>query len=431
MTSHMPAHASRASVITTVAAVVALILLGVASPASAAGSSGTPTLEQGIGMQGAPSVRVRTLQRALERRGYDVGRPGADGRFGPLTAKAVRRLQKAHGLKANGIVRRSTRRTLGLTLPAAKPKAAATTKHKAATTKHKAAATKHKAAATKDKAAATKDKAAATKHKAAATTHKAAATKQQPKAVGKPAASLVTNPPPAQPAAAPTTPIARLDSQRSFGEIVATVVFWVVIASLSLLGAIAAWRWARRRRSGGRVVVPAQPTAATERVIGYVSMSPGTTPADHDRSAEAIIAACREADRELVDIVCDAADGRPLERPGLTHALGRIAEGQARGLVMSDMRIFSRSKRELAALVEWFRAADATLVALDLDFDTSTPEGRQVATALLALDGEETDRVSREADAPSEPRINGRRPVRERPQRLGERVMRERLETKG
>ena len=81
--------------------------------------------------------------------------------------------------------------------------------------------------------------------------------------------------------------------------------------------------------------------------------------------------------------------------------------------------------------MEWFQAADATLVALDLDFDTSTPEGRQVATALLTLDGEETDRVSREADAPSEPRFNGHRTVRERPQRLGERGVRERLETKG
>jgi hypothetical protein len=397
MTIAMRAHASRASVITTIAAVVAVIVLGVASPASAAGSSsGSATLEQGVGMRGAPSVRVRALQRALERRGYDVGRPGVDGRFGPLTAAAVRRLQKARGLKADAIVRRSTRRALGLTLPAAKPKAAGVKRTPKAATKHKAAATK-----------------------------------QQPKSTATPAAATATTPPPAQPAAAPTTPIVHLDNQRSFGEMVATVVFWVIIASLSLLGAIAAWRWARRRRSGGRVVVPAEPNATTDRVIGYVSMSPGTTPADHDRSAEAIIASCREADRELVDIVCDAADGRPLERPGLTHALGRIAEGQARGLVMSEMRIFSRSKRELAALVEWFRAADATLVALDLDFDTSTPEGRQIATALLALDGEETDRVSREADVPSEPRFNGRRPVRERPQRLGERTARERLETKG
>jgi DNA invertase Pin-like site-specific DNA recombinase len=226
-----------------------------------------------------------------------------------------------------------------------------------------------------------------------------------------------------------------LDNQQSFGEMVATVIFWVVVASLSLIGAIAAWRWTRRRRPGARVAapdpVPSMPNGAMERVIGYVSMSPGTTPADHDRSAEAIIASCREAGRELVDIVCDAADGRPLERPGLTHALGRIAEGQARGLVMSDMRTFSRSNRELGALVEWFRAADATLVALDLDFDTSTPEGRQVATALLTLDGEETDRVSREADAPSEPRYNGRRAVRERPKRFGERAARERVETKG
>ena len=33
----------------------------------------------------------------------------------------------------------------------------------------------------------------------------------------------------------------------------------------------------------------------------------------------------------------------------------------------------------------WFRDADATLVALDLDLDTSTPAGRQVASTLIAL----------------------------------------------
>ena len=55
----------------------------------------------GAGYQPGGSDLVRTLQRRLARRGYDPG--PIDGRFGVLTARAVRHFQAAHGLPVNGI----------------------------------------------------------------------------------------------------------------------------------------------------------------------------------------------------------------------------------------------------------------------------------------------------------------------------------------
>ena len=94
MTIQLPALAVRASFIATIAAVLvaAMVMTG---RADAASGPGTPVLAQGAGMGAKPSVQVRRVQRALQRRGYDVGAPGVDGRFGPLTAAAVRRLQAA------------------------------------------------------------------------------------------------------------------------------------------------------------------------------------------------------------------------------------------------------------------------------------------------------------------------------------------------
>jgi Site-specific recombinases, DNA invertase Pin homologs len=90
----------------------------------------------------------------------------------------------------------------------------------------------------------------------------------------------------------------------------------------------------------------------------------------------AIEAACERSDWELLEVVTDRENGvSSLERPGLSRALEQIAAGQARGLVVSDLRRLSRSIIDLGALVEWFRDAQAALIALDLGIDTSTPVG--------------------------------------------------------
>lgn len=55
---------------------------------------------------------VRSVQRALNEKGYDAG--SVDGRWGPATEDAVRRFQRAAGLPQTGELEQSTLATLGV-----------------------------------------------------------------------------------------------------------------------------------------------------------------------------------------------------------------------------------------------------------------------------------------------------------------------------
>jgi DNA invertase Pin-like site-specific DNA recombinase len=157
-------------------------------------------------------------------------------------------------------------------------------------------------------------------------------------------------------------------------------------------------------------------------MIGYVTVGH----ADDRRAFAAIEAACEEAGWLLAEIVHDRGTARALDRPGLSYALKQVAAGHARGLVVSDLRRLTRSLAELGALLQWFRDADAALVALDLDLDTTTPNGREVAASLLTVSGWERDRIARRtrrgmARVRSQGRTTGRPAVRDRPE-LVERI---------
>ncbi|MFE6977081.1 peptidoglycan-binding protein [Streptomyces sp. NPDC057682] len=55
--------------------------------------------------RGDAGARVREIQALLiQSHGYSVGPKGVDGYFGAGTVSAVKRLQKAHGWRADGIV---------------------------------------------------------------------------------------------------------------------------------------------------------------------------------------------------------------------------------------------------------------------------------------------------------------------------------------
>jgi DNA invertase Pin-like site-specific DNA recombinase len=154
----------------------------------------------------------------------------------------------------------------------------------------------------------------------------------------------------------------------------------------------------RRPRATARDGAGAEPMPAAVRgsrgglrdgepVIGYVSAPTDPDGTGIHPSERAIEQACRRAGWQLLDVLHDLESGRTMRRPGLFAALERIADGEARGLVVSDARLLGQSIVDLAPLMRWFREASAAFIALDLGLDTSTPQGTRVAMALIRLNG--------------------------------------------
>jgi DNA invertase Pin-like site-specific DNA recombinase len=95
----------------------------------------------------------------------------------------------------------------------------------------------------------------------------------------------------------------------------------------------------------------------------------------------------------------EGVSGKSLERPGLIEALKLIAAGEVDGLVVAKLDRLSRSVIDFALLLEWFEEAGATLLALDLDVDTSTPGGRLVANVFASVAEWERDTIAQRTSA--------------------------------
>ncbi len=83
------------------------------------------------------------------------------------------------------------------------------------------------------------------------------------------------------------------------------------------------------------------------------------------------------------DVVANLTDegrsGGNMNRPALTEALDRLDRGDADVLAVAKLDRLSRSVRDFATLVERARRNGWSLVALDIDVDTSTPTGELMA----------------------------------------------------
>lgn len=419
MLSSLLAHSARAAIVLTTVVVVAL---GAPLPTADAAQTETPILRQGAGLGAAPNAGVRRVQRILQRRGYDLGPTGVDGRFGPFTAAAVRRMQSRYGLLADGIVGPKTRRLLSLLAPSAATRARRPRSTQPSQPKQSTPPRQSTPPATAPQPAAPP---ATTpqpqpQQQTTASPQRAAApgSKTLPIVLAALAALL----------AATALGVALTRNRRRPGggggaPMLATITRDLYLEGTSdrpgtgsfrgfaLATAVPPDAADDPRRARYLVDDPRKPApiwvegaeirrspsqlAAGESVIGYV-----TTDADPGRDQEAFMeieALCERTGWQLDEIVRDSDTGRMVGRPGLTRALERIAAGEARGLVVSETRGLVRSLGDLGALLEWFRDAEAALIAVDLDLDTATIEGHQTASTLIAVSGWEGERTATRA----------------------------------
>jgi DNA invertase Pin-like site-specific DNA recombinase/peptidoglycan hydrolase-like protein with peptidoglycan-binding domain len=429
MTTHLVALGDWRRTTTVLLALVAVaVVTTAAAPAPASAAKQAPLLAQGVGMGDKPSTAVRRVQRVLDDRGYSLGRPGVDGRFGPLTDAAVRRFQADSGLAVDGLVGPQTRKVVRrFERRSQRSSSARRTSSRAKqpkTTPDRAQATQPapQAAPSKDNGTDAGWLVAIGLVAALAAFFAALAATTLRRQGRRPDDGAPV---------APLTHELYLEGRSADervadfrGQAIATAVAqepggnpgpgetWYLVDDVRKPAPV----WVRDddvQRSPSRL-------QAGEPVIGYVTVSSEGQRSEADGSVREIEAACERAGWELAEVVTDRESGRGLERPGLAYALKQIADGKVRGLVVSDLRRLSRSIVDLGALMEWFRDARAGLIALDLGVDTSTPAGYEVAATLITLGDWEHERIARRtrsglAEVRAGGRPTGRPKVSDRP----------------
>lgn len=124
-------------------------------------------------------------------------------------------------------------------------------------------------------------------------------------------------------------------------------------------------------------------------VVGYTRVSTIDQATDGfglQAQEQVIEQECERRGWTLVSIESDHGEsGKSLDRPALRSALGKVASGEAGGLVVSKLDRLSRSVADFASLLTWFTESGRTLIALDLGIDTSTPGGRLVANVFASV----------------------------------------------
>jgi DNA invertase Pin-like site-specific DNA recombinase/peptidoglycan hydrolase-like protein with peptidoglycan-binding domain len=404
MMSTLFARVACAAVTLTAACLVALCAPVPAATADTPGTTrhSSEILRQGVGLGDRPSVRVRRLQRILDQRGFDLGAPGVDGRFGPLTAAAVRRMQDRYGLIPDGIVGPKTRRVLNLL--AAVERAQRRGEKRQPQRQRKPSAQRPPAQVQPDG-----ERGASTSPQAAEPRAEQGGSMTLPMIISGVAALLAAAALAAalirrqRPSGAPVVvPVERelfleghsqqpeVGSFRGFALATAVPPDAADDARQTRYLIHDPWKSAPVWVQGSDVRRSPSELAAGEPVVGYV-------PTDSDPSREQqnfleIEAVCEQSGWELQEIIRDTERGRRRDRPGLRRALEHIAADEARGLIVTDSRSLADSVTELGALLEWFRDADAALIALDLELDTATVQGRQTAATLIAVAAWESER---------------------------------------
>lgn len=153
------------------------------------------------------------------------------------------------------------------------------------------------------------------------------------------------------------------------------------------------------------------------KAVGYVRVSTREQ-ADSRLGLDAQRRALQqEADRrgwELTLIEDAGFSGRRADRPGLKEALRLLRSKQADVLLVYKLDRVSRSVQDFAGLLHTATRQDWALVALDMQVDMTTPNGRLIAHILVAVAQWEAEMIgARTADAMAEAKERGERFGRE------------------
>jgi peptidoglycan hydrolase-like protein with peptidoglycan-binding domain len=229
----------------------------------------------------------------------------------------------------------------------------------------------------------------------------------------------------------------RSDGTRE-GDPTSPVPFALVALALAAVGGLLAGRLRRRRGrteasgvpdspvrprptpDGGRAAAkpPAGRAASSSQesrrrrdlaaALGYVSVREPQAADGRELRDQlaAITTACRQRGLELKDVIRDErVNGTGPKRPGIQHALQRIAAGEASCLVVAELGRLGRSAAEVGSIVDWLRRREARLVAVDDGLDTGTRSGGEATDKPASLSGVDPHPRARTGDSD---------PVRER-----------------
>lgn len=111
----------------------------------------------------------------------------------------------------------------------------------------------------------------------------------------------------------------------------------------------------------------------------------GRSGAGLDAQRNALEAEAQRRGWETQLIVDSGVSAKTTDRPGLREALELIATGEADGLAVAKLDRLARSVIDFSNLMHWFHKANATLVVLDLNVDTSNAAGRLVANVFASV----------------------------------------------
>ena len=131
---------------------------------------------------------------------------------------------------------------------------------------------------------------------------------------------------------------------------------------------------------------PARTAADPSTVVGYVRVSTDEQAVSGLGLAAqrtAIETECARRHWTLVAVHEDpGVSGKTIDRPGLAAALADVEAGRAAGLVVSKVDRLSRSSFDFVGLLERAQRGRWNLVALDVNVDTTTPQGEMMASVM-------------------------------------------------